>query len=455
MKIEEIIFSSLLFNEEYTRKVVPHLKEEYFQDPIDNKVYTLIANHVIEYNGCPTKDSLLVDLNNSTGLSDEQYEQCVEYVKTFTKNEANQLDWLVDRTESFCQDKAIYNGVMKAIQLLDDKVSNISRGAIPQILSDALGVSFNSSIGHDYIMDANNRYEFYHSITERIPFDLDIFNKITNGGLPNKSLTLALASTGVGKSAFMCHCAAANLSMGKNVLYITLEMSEEKIAERIEANLFDIPIQKLVDLDKETYSKYIDRIKSKTDGKLIIKEYPTASASASNFRYLINELKIKKNFIPDIIYIDYMNICASARVKNTQANSYTIIKSIAEELRGLAIEFDLPIVSATQTNRSGTNNSDIELENTSDSMGGPMTADFLFALMSTPELEELGQILVKQLKNRYNDLNYYKKFTVGLDRSKMKFYDVENAAQHNISDSGRKDNVDNDGDKKKKFGGFR
>lgn len=453
MKIEEIIFSNLLFNEEYTRKVIPHLKDEYFQDPIDNKVFTLISNHVIEYNACPTKDSLLVDLNNSSGLSDEQYEQCVEYVKSFKKNEANQLDWLTDQTEKFCQDKAIYNGVMKAIQLLDDKISNISRGAIPQILSDALGVSFNSSIGHDYIADAESRYEFYHSVTERIPFDLDLFNKITNGGLPNKSLTLALASTGVGKSAFMCHCAAANLSMGYNVLYITLEMSEEKIAERIEANLFDVPIQKLAELDKETFSKHIDRVKNKTNGKLIIKEYPTASASASNFRFLINELKIKKNFKPDIIYIDYMNICASARVKNTQANSYTIIKSIAEEIRGLAIEFDLPIVSATQTNRSGTNNSDIELENTSDSMGGPMTADFLFALISTPELEQINQVLVKQLKNRYNDLNYYKKFNLGIDRSKMKFYDVELSAQDNISDAGRKD--EDEQDKRKKFGGFK
>lgn len=452
MKIEELIFSNLVHNEEYTRKTIPFLKEEYFHDFIDLKIFSIIQNYVQKYNASPTKEALLVDLNNSTGMSDEQYESAVLYVKSFTKTEAQELQWIVDETERFCQDKAIHNAISKSIMIMGDQDTSISRGSIPELLSNALGVSFESSIGHDFIEDAEARYDFYHEEHARIPFDLDILNKITGGGLRRKTLTLVMAETGGGKSIFLCHSAAAHLAMGYNALYITMEMSEEMIAQRIDANLFDIPLLDLVELDKDSYTKSIDKLKNKTNGRLIIKEYPSGAASSANFRHLINELRIKKNFIPDVIYIDYLNICTSARIKNTQANSYTIMKSVAEEIRGLATEFDVPILSATQVNRSGVANSDVDMTSISESMGVAHTLDLFLALIVSEELDQLNQIMIKQLKNRYNDVNYYRKFILGLDKSRMKFYDAESSAQNNISESGTKDNHDGG---KKKFGGFK
>lgn len=451
MKIEELIFSNLLHNEEFTRKTIPFLKEEYFHDFIDLKIFSIIQNYVQKYNASPSKEALLIDLNNATGLSDEQYESAVTYIKSFTKNETQELDWIVDQTEKFCQDKAIYNAIMNSIKILDDKEANISRGSIPELLSNALGVSFESSIGHDFLEDADERYDFYHEEHTKIPFDLELLNKITGGGLRKKTLNLVMAETGGGKSIFLCHNAAAHLAMGYNVLYITMEMAEKLIAQRIDANLFDLPLNLLETLDKASYTKTINKLKSKTTGRLIIKEYPSGAASSANFRHLINELRIKKNFIPDVIYIDYLNICTSARVKNNQANSYTIVKSIAEEIRGLATEFDVPIVSATQVNRGGMSNSDLDMTNTSESIGIAHTLDLFLALIPSEDLDALNQIMFKQLKNRYNDVNYYRKFVLGLDKSKMKFYDLENSAQDNISESGTKD----DGDRKQKFGGLK
>jgi archaellum biogenesis ATPase FlaH len=354
---------------------------------------------------------------------------------TAPQSDENNVEWLIDTTEKFCQDKAIYNAIMESIKILDDKKGELSKGSIPQILSDALGVSFDTSIGHDFLDDAQERFDFYRMKEQRTTFDLDYFNKITNGGLPNKTLNIALAGTGVGKSLFMCHCAAANLMDGKNVLYITLELAEEKVAERIDANLLDIPISELALVPNETYFKRMGRLKEKCKGKLIVKEYPTASAGSANFRHLLNELKIKKNFVPSIIYIDYLNICTSSRIKQgSNVNSYTYIKAIAEELRGLAVEFNVPIMSATQTTRSGFGNSDVGLEDTSESFGLPATADFMFALISSEELADLGQIMVKQLKNRYNDPDHYKRFVIGVDKSKMRLYDTEQEAQKDILD---------------------
>lgn len=436
MSIEKLIFTNLINSEEYTRKVIPFLKSEYFQDPIDKKIFELIHNYVENYNVSPSIEALNIDLDSTSGLSDDQYTEAKKVISSFIDKSDKDMPWLVDTTESFCKDKSLYNAVLESIKIIDNKSDNLSKGALPQIMSDALSVSFDTSIGHDFIDNASERYDINHSEVFRIPFDIDILNKITNGGLPRKTLSMLLASTGVGKTAVMCHMASANLMSGYNVLYITLEMSEEKIAERIDANTLNTRIQDFPSMGKDEYLSRIEKVKGSTTGKLIIKEYPTASASAANFRHLINELKIKKNFIPDIIYIDYLNICASSRVKNTQANSYTIVKSIAEEIRGLAIEFDLPIVTATQTNRAGTNNSDIELTEVSESHGVSQTVDLLLALISSEELEELDQIMIKQLKNRYNDLNYYKRFVVGIDRSKMSLYDTEDSAQDNISDSG-------------------
>lgn len=436
MSIENLIFTNIINNEDYMRKVIPFLKSDYFKDPIENKIYELIDTYIEKYNVPPSREALAIDLQSASGLSDEQYIQAQKLITSYTEKSDKDLPWLVDTTEDFCKDKALYNALMEAIKITDNKSDNLSKGALPQIMSDALAVSFDTSIGHDFIDNASDRYDTNHSEVYRIPFDIELLNKITKGGLPKKTLSMLLASTGVGKSMFMCHMASANLLSGYNVLYLTLEMSEEKIAERIDANVLDVPIQNFDSIDKEEYLNKIQRIKSNTSGKLIIKEYPTASASTANFRHLINELKIKKNFVPDIIYIDYLNICASSRVKNTQANSYTIMKSVAEEIRGLAIEFNLPIVTATQTNRSGTNNSDIELTEVSESHGVSQTVDLLIALISSEELQELDQIMIKQLKNRYNDLNYYKRFVVGVDRSRMKIYDTENSAQEGISDSG-------------------
>ena len=433
MNIERTILSNLLHNDEYGRKVIPFLKSEYFQDYSERVVFDLIDDYVKKYNDFPTVEALAIDLSNKDGLNDDTFKISKEVVASLQSVDAK-LDWLLDQTERFCQDKAIYLGLMKSIKILDEKNGSISKGSIPQILTDALAVSFDSHIGHDFIVDADERFEFYHRKEKRVPFDLDYFNVITNGGLPNKTLNIALAGTGVGKSLFMCHCAAANLSRGDNVLYITLEMAEERIAERIDANLLDVDIQTLELMPKQTYDAKMEKLKSKVTGKLIIKEYPTACAGSANFRHLLNELRIKKNFEPDIIYIDYLNICLSSRIKHgSNVNSYTLVKAIAEELRGLAVEYDVPIISATQTTRSGYSNSDVGLEDTSESFGLPATADFMFALISSEELESLNQIMVKQLKNRYSDPGTNRRFVLGIDRSKMRLYDVEQSAQ-NITD---------------------
>lgn len=437
MSLEKVIFNNLLNNEQFGRKTIPFLKSEYFHDPADKITYELINDYVIEYNAFPTKEALLIDLDNKQNISEELFAKCQESIQQIPDQaeELSQLDWLLDKTEKFCQDKAIYNAIMDSIKIMDDKTGKLAKGSIPQLLSDALAVSFDTSIGHDYLDDVDARYEFYHRREERLPFDLEYFNQITRGGLPNKTLNIALAGTGVGKSLFMCSCAANNLTQGKNVLYITLEMSEEKIAERIDANLLNVPIPELAELPRDVYEKKVQRVRDRTVGKLIIKEYPTACAGSANFRHLINELKIKKNFTPDIIYIDYLNICSSSRLKmGANVNSYAYIKAIAEELRGLAVEFDVPIVSATQTTRGGYDNSDVGLTDTSESFGLPATADFMFALIATDELKALNQIMVKQLKNRYSDPEMNKRFVIGVDKAKMRLYDVEQSAQDDIVD---------------------
>jgi archaellum biogenesis ATPase FlaH len=389
----------------------------------------------------PTQEALVIEIDKKINLTDDQHKKTIALVKQITIDpEVSDTKWLIDATEDFCQEKAIYNGIMQSIQILDDKnkTEKLDKGSIPTILADALSVSFDNHIGHDFIDDAETRYDFYHKVEKRIPFDLDYLNRITKGGLAEKSLNIVLAGTGVGKSLFMCHCAAANLTMGKNVLYITMEMAEERIAERIDANLMNVELDRLVGMPKETYLKKVETLREKTKGKLIIKEYPTASANVNHFSHLLNELKLKRQFIPDIIYIDYLNICSSARMKmGSSINSYTYIKAIAEELRGLAVEHKVPVVSATQTTRSGYTNSDVGLEDTSESFGLPATADLMFALISTEELAELNQIMVKQLKNRYSDPTTNKRFVIGVDRAKMKLYDAEESAQTNISDSGQ------------------
>jgi replicative DNA helicase len=443
MAVEQLIFNNLVNNEDYARKVIPFLKDEYFSDQTQKVVFQLINEYVKNYNAFPTIEALAIDLTNKEGLNEETFKRCKNVLSEIKPEErSSELQWLIDQTEKFCQEKAVYNAIMASIQILDDKSGKTSKGAIPQILSDALGVSFDTHIGHDFIEDADARYEFYHAKEVRIPFDLSYLNKITQGGLPRKTLNIALAGTGVGKSLFMCHCAAANLTAGLNVLYITLEMAEERIAERIDANLLDIPVDELKLIPKDSYDKKINRLKKKTDGKLVIKEYPTACAGSANFRHLLNELKIKKNFVPDIIYIDYLNICSSSRIRHgANVNSYTLVKAIAEELRGLAVEFSVPIVSATQTTRTGYSSSDVGLEDTSESFGLPATADFMFALISTEELAELGQLMVKQLKNRYYDPNIDRRFIVGVDRSKMRLYDVEQSAQEDLLDGPVMDNT--------------
>lgn len=435
MSFEKVIFNNLVFNEEYGRKVIPFLKTEYFHSQDDKIIYDLIDSYVKKYNSFPTKEALTIDLSNKEGVNQTTFESCKQTIDLINENDKADLPWLLDATEKFCQDKSIYNAIMESIQIIDDKTGKKSKGSIPQILSDALSVSFDSHIGHDFLEDYESRFEFYHTKEVKIEFDLEYFNKITQGGLPRKTLNIALAGTGVGKSLFMCHAAAANLSAGLNVLYITLEMAEEKIAERIDANLLDVTVDSLKELPKDSYEKKVKRYMSRTKGKLIIKEYPTACAGSANFRHLLNELKIKKSFTPDIIYIDYLNICISSRIKSgANVNSYTYVKAIAEELRGLAVEFNLPIISATQTTRSGYSSSDVGLEDTSESFGLPATADFMFALISTEELEQMNQIMVKQLKNRYSDPGANRRFVIGIDRSKMKLYDVEQSAQEDILD---------------------
>ena len=441
MNLEQKILKHLILDEEYTRKTLPFIKSEYFQDSSEKLLFAEIESYVNKYNTMPTQEALAIEIDKRINLTDDQHKKTIALVKQITiDSEVSDTKWLIDATEDFCQEKAIYNGIMQSIQILDDKgkTEKLDKGSIPKILADALSVSFDNHIGHDFIDDAETRYDFYHKVERRIPFDLDYLNRITKGGLAEKSLNIVLAGTGVGKSLFMCHCAAANLTMGKNVLYITMEMAEERIAERIDANLMNVELDRLIGMPKDVYLKKVETLREKTKGKLIIKEYPTASANVNHFNHLLNELKLKRQFIPDIIYIDYLNICSSARMKmGSSINSYTYIKAIAEELRGLAVEHKVPVVSATQTTRSGYTNSDVGLEDTSESFGLPATADLMFALISTEELADLNQIMVKQLKNRYSDPTTNKRFVIGVDRAKMKLYDAEESAQTNISDSGQ------------------
>ena len=433
-RIEQSIIKNLIQSEQFTRKVIPFLKPEYFADSSEQLLYTEITHYFDKYSKSPTLEALLINLDNITGKSEQVVKNSKELLKTLPKDETP-LDWLIDETEKWCKDRAIYIAVMDSIEVLDKK-SQRSTGEIPELLKDALSVSFDSNIGHDQIEDAEKRYDFYTTEEEKLPFDLEYFNKITKGGLPNKTLNICLAGTGVGKSLFMCHMASSALMQNKNVLYITLEMSEERIAERIDANILNIPMKELPDISKKEYGKKIGRLKNKTKGKLIVKEYPTASAHVGHFRHVLQELSIKKDFQPDIIFVDYLNICASQRIRpGAGANSYTLVKSIAEELRGLAVEHDLPIVSATQTTRSGYGSTDIGLEDTSESFGLPATADLMFALITSEELEDLDQLVVKQLKNRYNDPTIFKRFVIGIDRSRMKLYDVEQEAQEELIDS--------------------
>jgi archaellum biogenesis ATPase FlaH len=416
------------------RKTLPFLKKEYLTESHERKVFEEIKDFILKYNSLPPKAALEISLKESTKLTEIELNKSLELLKEISNDKSEQkLEWLLDTTEKFCQEKAVYNAIMDSIQILDGKDPNRGKGSIPTLLSDALGVSFDPHIGHDFLDGYADRYDFYHRIEKRIPFDLEYFNKITKGGLPQKTLNIALAGTGVGKSLFMCHVAAGCLAQNYNVLYITLEMAEEKIAERIDANMMNVSMDDLMNMPKDMYEKRMGKLKSSIKGKLIIKEYPTASANPAHFRALINDLALKKNFRPDIIFIDYLNICASARIKaGANVNSYTYIKAIAEELRGLAVENNVPIVSATQTTRSGFSNSDPGLEDTSESFGLPATADFMFALVSTDELQQVNQLLVKQLKNRYNDPNLHKRFMIGVDRAKMKLYDLEQKAQDSV-----------------------
>jgi replicative DNA helicase len=456
-KVEFLILRNLIHNEEYVRKVIPFIKSEYFEDFNQKVIFDEITKFVEEYNEPATKEVLCIETEKRNDINDTSFKEITQIIGGLD-DEPTEFNWLVDTTEKWCRDRAIYIALMESIQLADGKADESKgRDAIPSILSDALAVSFDTHIGHDYLNDYEERYESYHRKEDKIEFDLEYFNKITKGGLPNKTLNIALAGTGVGKSLFMCHVASSALLQGKNVLYITLEMAEEKIAERIDANLLNVPIQDIVDLPKQMFDKKVINLAKKTQGTLIIKEYPTASAHSGHFKALLQELALKKSFRPDIIFIDYLNICASSRYRgNSTVNSYSYIKAIAEELRGLAVEANLPIVSATQTTRSGFGSSDVELTDTSESFGLPATADLMFALISTDDLEGLNQIMVKQLKNRYNDPTIFKRFMVGIDRAKMRLYDCEQSAQEDIVDSGQEEEYNNDEKKpKKSFDGFK
>ncbi|HIK67600.1 MAG TPA: DNA primase [Flavobacteriales bacterium] len=462
MRTETAILKNLLQNEEYTRKVLPFLKMEYFTENADKIVYDKVNDFVIKYNTLPSKEALVIELQEMK-INEEEFKESIELLDEINSNseEYTDINWLLDITEKFCQDKAIYNAVVESISILDNPKSTADKGAIPDILSDALAVSFDPHVGHDYLDDSDARFDYYHRVEDRIPFDLEYFNKISKGGLPQKTLNICLAGTGVGKSLFMCHVASSCLSQNQNVLYITLEMAEEKIAERIDANLLDVSIDDLHELPKDIYDRKISNLNKTIKGKLIVKEYPTASAGVNHFRALLNELNLKRSFVPDIIFVDYINICTSSRIKaGANVNSYTYIKSIAEELRGFAVENKIPIVSATQTTRAGYSNTDVGLEDTSESFGLPATADFMFAIISTEKMEQLGQILVKQLKNRYNDPTINRKFVVGIDRAKMRLFDVSQAAQDELVDTGQEDDTPsfdvatNGKFKKRDFSGF-
>jgi len=455
-KVENTILKNLLFNNDYCRKVLPFIKSEYFENFHEKIIFEEICKFILSYNDLATKEVVLIETEKRIDITEETYKIICDYICKL-EDEPSDTNWIIDTTEKWCRDRAIYLALMESIKIADGQDEKKSRDAIPSILQDALAVSFDNHIGHDYLQDYLERYESYHRKEEKIPFDLDYFNKITKGGIPNKTLNIALAGTGVGKSLFMCHMASSVLLQGKNVLYITLEMAEDRIAERIDANLLNVNIKDIVELPRQMFEKKVNNIAKKTQGTLIIKEYPTASAHSGHFKALLNELSLKKSFRPDIIFIDYLNICGSSRYKsNFSVNSYSYVKAIAEELRGLAVEFNVPIVSATQTTRSGFGSSDVELTDTSESFGLPATADLMFALISTEELEQMGQIMVKQLKNRYNDPTINKRFVVGIDRAKMRLYDCEQSAQKDILDSGQEEEYNNEDDSKKsKFEGFK
>ena len=453
--IEITILKNLIHNDEYSRKVIPFINKEYFEEFHQKIIFEEVCTFIVKYNSLPTKETLIIESEKRTDITEEVFGKIQDCVGLLDDT-PNDLQWLLDTTEKWCKDRAIYLALVESIAIADGNNDKKNQDAIPSILSDALAVSFDNQVGHDYLEDYEERYESYHREEDKIPFDLDYFNKITKGGLPNKTLNVALAGTGVGKSLFMCHMAAATLLQGKNVLYVTLEMAEEKIAERIDANLLNVPIQDIVNLPQQIFEKKVTNLAKKTQGTLIIKEYPTASAHSGHFKSLLSELALKKSFKPDIIFIDYLNICASSRYKaNGNVNSYSYIKAIAEELRGLAVEANLPIVSATQTTRSGYGNSDVDLTDTSESFGLPATADLMFALISTEELESLSQIMVKQLKNRYHDPTINKRFVVGIDRGKMKLYDCEQSAQDDILDSGQEEEYNKQEDKLSKFAGLK
>ena len=454
-EVEQLVIKNLLLDEEYVRKAMPFIKSEYFADTTGKKLFDILSKYFTEYSAIPTKEALVIEVGQIGGISDDQHQEIVKAIGNID-TEKSEFEWILDTTEKWCKERALYLALMSSIKIAEGNDEQRAAGAIPSILSEALAVTFDNHIGHDYLEDYEERYDFYHQKEEKIPFDLEFFNKITKGGLPNKTLNVALAGTGVGKSLFMCHFASSVLLQGKNVLYITMEMAEEKIAERIDANLLNVPIQDITDLPKKIFENKVTNLAQKTQGTLIIKEYPTASAHSGHFKALLNELALKKSFRPDIIFIDYLNICASSRYRQGgTVNSYSYIKAIAEELRGLAVEANLPIVSATQTTRSGYGSSDIELTDTSESFGLPATADLMFALISTEELELLGQIMVKQLKNRYNDLSIFKRFVVGIDRAKMRLYDCEQSAQDDILDSGQEEEYNYEEKPKKSFEGFK
>ena len=452
--ITQKILEGLINSDDFVRTAKPYIKDEYFKDHTEKVIFEVINNYIDKYNKCPNLESIKVDLDNRTDLNEDQHSTISKYVQGMVPGNTD-IEWLVDETEKFCQHQAIYNAIMESIQILDGKTKT-QKGDIPTLLTDALSVTFDPHIGHDFIADADERFEFYHRKEHKLPFNLDWFNKITKGGLSKKTLNICLAGTGVGKSLFMCHCAAANMLDGKNVLYITMEMAEEKIAERIDANLMGITMDELSVLPKEAYDKKLNRIKDKTTGQIIVKEYPTAGAGSNHFRHLLNELKMKRNIVPDIIYIDYLNICMSSRIKyGASVNSYTYVKAIAEELRGLAVEFNVPVVSATQTTRSGFSSSDIGLEDTSESFGLPATADFMFAIIATEELDQLGQFQVKQLKNRYSDPGMFRRFIIGVDKAKMLLYDVEQSAQVGLMNDDTPSSNSDDSDRRKLFEDFK
>ena len=452
MKIEETIINNLVCNEDYSRKALPFLEMDYFTSQTEKQLFKVVNAFVETYNKLPTQQVMSVAVEKLKGLTEEQYKELKDRVNTFVDAKPDDTAWLMEETEKYCQDRAVYNAIMDSIQIIDNKKKDIGRGAIPELLTKALAVSFDTNIGHDFLENAEDRYDFYHRKEVKVPFDIDLLNKITKGGLNKKTFNILMAASGVGKTAFMCHFAASNLTLGKNVLYISMEMSEERIAERIDANLLNLTMDELEMLPKDVYLKKIERVKEKVSGRLIVKEYPTSSAGAAHFRHLLNELRMKKNFVPDVVYIDYLNICASTRMKmGGSVNSYTYIKSIAEELRALAVEFNVPIVSATQSNRDGYSNSDVDLTNTSESMGLVHTADIMLGIISTEELEDMGQIMIKQLKNRYNDLSMHRKFVVGIDRSKMKLFNLDDRAQEDVHDSG----FDKQSEGKKDFSGLR